>query len=96
VFLPNLFLSSSKRQSHCFAGLQLLDERVLFDRSQIEKRGDSYKNLAAALTFNYFGAHTFAEASKDNWLLQGVRASVGNHFRIKRTGIYMYRYGVMK
>jgi len=72
--------------------LHLLDEELLFQSNQLENRYHTYKHLASALSFDFFGGKVYEEDSGDHWLLLGIRESLGNHFKIAKCGILLYRY----
>ena len=97
VFLPNLFLKDSRKQSlDYFGGLHLLDEELLFPRNLQEGRHRAFKHLACAIAFDYFGGRVYEESPDDLWLLLGIRESIGNHFKILKCGVLLYRYHIMK
>jgi DNA-binding phage protein len=96
-FVPNLFLKHSRKQSIDFTGgLHIMDEEILFAKTQLEGRNRTYKYLASALAFDYFGGKVFEESPEDTWLLVGVRESIGNHYQITRMGVLLYRYHIMQ
>lgn len=97
VFVPNLFLKSSRKQSLDFGGgLHILDEELLFQKTQQEDRHRTYKYLSASLAFDFFGGQVYEETPEDYWLLVGIRESIGNHFKITRFGMWLYRYHIMQ
>ena len=97
MFLPNIFSKNFPKQSISFAeGLHLFDDQILFRPNYIDKRHHFYKNVATALTFDFFGS-LIKEASKsDLWLMCAIRERIGDRFKKKKCGTYLYRYQVMR
>lgn len=52
--------------------------------------------MASSLAFDFFGGKVFEESPEDFWLLQGIRENIGNHYKIIKFGILLYRYHIMK
>lgn len=97
VFVPNLFPCQSRKHSIDFAGgLHILDEEILFQRNVLENRYKTYKYLTTSLAFDYFGGKAIEETSIDFWLILGIRESLGNHIKVQRCGVLLYRYHIMK
>jgi hypothetical protein len=97
IFVPNLFLKDSRKQSIDFiGGVHILDEEILFPYKLLEGRYRTHKTLASAITFDYFGGKVYEETPEDFWLLQGIRESIGNQFKINKCGILLYRYHIMQ
>ena len=70
VFVPNLFLKKSRKQSVDFTGgLHILDEELLFPKTQQEGRHRTYKYLACSLAYDFFGAKVYEDNPSDFWLL---------------------------
>lgn len=97
VFVPNLFISKARKQSLDFAGgLHIFDEELLFRKNQLENRYSTYKNIAMSISFDYFGNKVYEESADDQFLIVGIRESIGNHFKILKCGVLLYRYHIMK
>jgi hypothetical protein len=61
--VPNLFLKASRKQSIDFAnGLHILDDELLFPKSQLEGKHRTYKALASSLAHDYFGGKVYEES----------------------------------
>ena len=58
-------------------------------------RHRTYKSLTSALAFDFFGGRVYEENPEDHWLLVGIRESIGNHIKIIKFGMYLYRYHIM-
>jgi hypothetical protein len=48
------------------------------------------------LAYDYFGGKTIEHSPEDYWLLLGLRESLGNHYKISKCGILLYRYHIMQ
>lgn len=70
VFVPNLFLRNQKKQSINFiGGVHILDEELLYPKNVVEGRHRTFKAIASAIAFNYFGGKVFEATPDDFWLL---------------------------
>ena len=66
----NIFSTKDLKQSFDFSGgLHIFDQFLLFKSNQIEKRHKTYKHVASALAFDYFGAQIVEKTPSDVWLL---------------------------
>ncbi len=74
----------------------MLDEELLFQKTQLEGRHRTCKYLSASLAFDFFGGQVYEESPEDQWLLIGIRESIGNHFKIAKFGMWLYRYHIMQ
>ena len=52
--------------------------------------------MTSSLAYDYFGGKAIEESSDDYWLLLGIRESLGNHYKITKCGILLYRYHIMQ
>lgn len=68
-----------------------MDERILFEKDQIENRDKTHKTLGSALAFNFFGGVVGFEKISDAWILQGIRNVLGNHIKIRNCGSLLHR-----
>lgn len=48
------------------------------------------------MAFDFFGGRVYEETPDDHWLLVGIRESIGNHFKIMKFGMLLYRYHIMQ
>lgn len=93
LFLPNLLLDKSEKQSICFSdGICAFDESIVRSRAIIEKRFKIYKTIATALSHTFFGDLSYEETPEDAWLLTGLRESIGHRFLKAKCGNNFYRY----
>ena len=97
AFLPNFLPRKFPKLSLSFGeGLHLLDEQILVKVNQIDKRYNFYKQVAGALTFDFFGSRVRPAKPSYSWLLAAVRERIGDRMKKKKCGMLLHKYQVMR
>lgn len=79
VFVPNLFFSdSNKRRVVCYAGMCLVDERLISQDTIIDHRDEVHFHIAYAIASNYFGCYLQEESYLDFWIVEGIAQALAN------------------
>jgi hypothetical protein len=64
--------------------------------NQIDKRYNFYKQVAGALTFDFFGSRVRPAKPSYSWLLAAVRERIGDRMKKKKCGMLLHKYQVMR
>jgi len=93
LFLPNLNgpLCKLTKLAHKFAGLIILDERMVLNHNVIEYRHKIYETIGEAIAFKFFGEQISEENYWDYWLFQSLRYSLAKKFKIERCGLKIHQ-----
>ena len=98
VFAPNVGqdMQSYYQFALKFAGVLILDERLLLNHNIIEYRYKTYEVIAEAIAHKFVGEKIIESSYSDYWLFCGLRGCLAKQYKIKRCGAKIDRYQLMR
>lgn len=97
VFVPNLFFGeNNQRRVIWYAGMCLLDERLISNETIIDERFEIHFHLAYAIASSFFGCYLQEESYMDFWVIEGIAQYLANRHTQIKWGILLYKYKTMK